>query len=68
MSLIKLPRQLLMVIKIKNKNNKIKNLTKNNEALNLRVKTLNNTIKEIDNEDICFRWWHCRKEKDDFER
>ncbi len=40
---------------IKNKNNKIKNLTKNNEALNLRVKTLNNTIKEIDNEDICFR-------------
>ncbi len=30
------------------KNNKIKTLTENNEALNLRVKTLNDTIKEKD--------------------
>ena len=30
--------------------NKIKTLTENNEALNLRVKTLNNMIKEKDNE------------------
>ena len=29
---------------------KIKTLTENNEALNLRVKTLNDTIKEKDNE------------------
>ena len=35
---------------LKDKNNKIKTLTENNEALNLRVKTLNNTIKEKDNE------------------
>ena len=28
----------------------IKTVTENNEALNLRVKTLNNTIKEKDNE------------------
>ena len=35
---------------IKNKNNKIKTLTENNEALDLRVKTLNDTIKEKDNE------------------
>ena len=35
---------------IENLNNKIKNLTENNEALNLRVKTLNDTIKEKDNE------------------
>jgi uncharacterized immunity region protein 3 len=35
---------------LKDKNNKIKTLTKNNEALNLRVKTLNDTIKEKDNE------------------
>ena len=32
------------------KNNKIKTLTENNEALDLRVKTLNDTIKEKDNE------------------
>ena len=32
------------------KHNKIKTLTENNEALNLRVKTLNDTIKEKDNE------------------
>ena len=35
---------------LKDKNNKIKTLTENNEALNLRVKTLNDTIKEKDNE------------------
>ena len=35
---------------LKDKNNKIKILTENNEALNLRVKTLNDTIKEKDNE------------------
>ena len=35
---------------LKDKNNKIKTLTENNEALNLRVKTLNVTIKEKDNE------------------
>ena len=34
---------------LKDKNNKIKTLTENNEALNLRVKTLNDTIKEKDN-------------------
>ena len=33
---------------LKDKNNKIKTLTENNEALNLRVKTLNDTIKEKD--------------------
>ena len=31
---------------LKDKNNKIKTLTENNNALNLRVKTLNETIKE----------------------
>lgn len=31
---------------LKDKNNKIKTLTENNDALNLRVKTLNDTIKE----------------------
>ena len=35
---------------LKDKNNKIKTLTENNEALNLRVKNLNDTIKEKDNE------------------
>ena len=35
---------------LKDKNNKIKTLTENNEALNLRVKALNDTIKEKDNE------------------
>ena len=35
---------------LKDKNNKIKILTENNEALNLRVKSLNDTIKEKDNE------------------
>ena len=35
---------------LKDKNNKIKTLTENNDALNLRVKTLNDTIKEKDNE------------------
>ena len=35
---------------LKDKNNKIRTLTENNEALNLRVKTLNDTIKEKDNE------------------
>ena len=35
---------------LKDKNNKIKALTENNDALNLRVKTLNDTIKEKDNE------------------
>ena len=35
---------------LKYKNNKIKMLTENNEALNLRVKSLNDTIKEKDNE------------------
>ena len=35
---------------IKDKNNKIKTLTENNDALNLRVRTLKNTIKEKDNE------------------
>ena len=36
---------------LKDKNNKIKTLTENNKALNLRVKTLNDdTIKEKDNE------------------
>ena len=35
---------------LKDKNNKIKTLTENNEALNLRVKTLNDMIKEKDNE------------------
>lgn len=35
---------------IENLNNKIKTLTENNEALNLRVKSLNDTIKEKDNE------------------
>ena len=35
---------------LKGKNNKIKTLTENNDALNLRVRTLNNTIKEKDNE------------------
>ena len=33
---------------LKDKNNKIKTLTENNDALNLRVKTLNDTIKEKD--------------------
>ena len=35
---------------LKDKNNKIKTLTENNEALKLRVKALNDTIKEKDNE------------------
>ena len=35
---------------LKDKNNKIKTLTENNEALELRIKTLNDTIKEKDNE------------------
>lgn len=35
---------------LKDKNNKIKTLTENNDALNLRVKTLNDIIKEKDNE------------------
>ena len=35
---------------LKDNRNKIKVLTENNEALNLRVNTLNNTIKEKDNE------------------
>ena len=35
---------------LKDKNNKIKTLTENNKALNLRGKTLNDTIKEKDNE------------------
>ena len=35
---------------LKDKNNKIKTLPENNEALNLRVEILNNTIKEKDNE------------------
>lgn len=35
---------------LKDKNNKIKTFTENNDALNLRVKTLNDTIKEKDNE------------------
>ena len=35
---------------LKDKNNMIKALTENNEAHNLRVKTLNDTIKEKDNE------------------
>ena len=35
---------------IENLNNKIKTLTENNEALNFRVKTLNDIIKEKDNE------------------
>lgn len=35
---------------LKDKNNKIKTLAENNEALNLRVKTLNDMIKEKDNE------------------
>ena len=33
---------------LKDKNNKIKTLTENNEALDLRVKVLNDTIKEKD--------------------
>jgi len=35
---------------LKNKDKQIKTLTENNKALNLRVDTLNNTIKEKDNE------------------
>ena len=35
---------------LKEKNNKIKTLTENNETLNLRAKTLNDTIKEKDNQ------------------
>ena len=35
---------------LKDKNNKIKTLTENNEAIDLRVKTLNDMIKEKDNE------------------
>ena len=35
---------------LKDKNNKIKTFTENNEALDLRVKTLNDTIKEKDYE------------------
>lgn len=35
---------------LKDKNNKIKTLTENNEVLILRVKTLNDTINEKDNE------------------
>ena len=35
---------------LKDKNNMIKTFAENNEALNLRVKTLNHTIKEKDNE------------------
>ena len=35
---------------IENLTNKIKTVTENNEALNLRVKTLNDTIKEKDHE------------------
>ena len=35
---------------LKDKNNKIKTLTENNKALNLRVKTLNDTIIEKDHE------------------
>lgn len=35
---------------LKDKNNKIKTLNENNDALNLRVKILNDTIKEKDNE------------------
>mgnify|MGYP004523164707 CR=1 FL=1 len=38
---------------IKDKNNKIKTLTENNEALNLRINKLNNLIKEKD-EEISF--------------
>ena len=34
---------------LKSKDNQIKTLTENNKALNLRVDTLNNTIKEKDN-------------------
>lgn len=35
---------------LKEKNNKIKTLTENNKALNLRVDYLNNTVKEKDKE------------------
>lgn len=55
---------------LKDKNNKIKTLTENNEALNLRVKSLNDTIKEKDNE-ISFlksKMQDLKKPKDDFER
>lgn len=54
---------------LRDKNNKIKTLTENNGALDLRVKTLNDTIKEKDNEmydDI--EELDLNKEKDDFER
>lgn len=50
-------------------NNKIKTLTENNEVLNLRVKSLNDTIKEKDNE-ISFlksKMQDLKKSKDDFE-
>ena len=40
---------------LKDKNNKIKTLTENNDAPNLRVKTLNDTIKEKDNEISFFK-------------
>lgn len=61
---------------LKDKNNKIKTLTENNEALDLRIKTLNDTIKEKDNEmyddnvldDDDIEELDLNKEKDDFER
>ena len=44
------PAFVVLLLDIKDKNNKIKTITENNEALNLRVKTLNDSIKEKDNE------------------
>lgn len=54
---------------IKNLNNKIKTLTENNEVLNLMAKSLNDTIKEKDNE-ISFlksKMQDLKKSKDDLE-
>ena len=42
-------------VQIKDKNNKIKTLTENNEALSLRVKTLEKNNKEKDNEIISLK-------------
>ncbi len=54
---------------IENLNNKIKTLTENNEVLNLMAKSLNDTIKEKDNE-ISFlksKMQDLKKSKDDLE-
>ena len=45
----------MLIIQIKDKNNKIKTLTENNEALSLRVKTLERNSKEKGNQIISLK-------------